>query len=76
MILAASGGEPPYTWLAPIDLPPGMTLATNGVLSGTPTDSLFALATAPTTDRCQFAVQVSAGGKISLPKLVTLEIDP
>ena len=38
--LAASGGQPPYTWsLGPgwTNLPSGLTLATNGVLSGTPT---------------------------------------
>ena len=38
--LAASGGQPPYTWsLSPgfTNLPGGLTLTTNGVLSGTPT---------------------------------------
>lgn len=76
MILSASGGTPPYTWSA-IDLPAGLTLNPNGVISGAPdvgTDC--SVATAPTTDRCQFAVQVTADGKTSAPKLVTFEIDP
>lgn len=37
--LQASGGQPPYSWSIPAfsaDLPPNLTLATNGVLSGTP----------------------------------------
>jgi len=38
--LVVSGGVPPYTWsLVPGSfLPPGMSLAPNGVISGTPTD--------------------------------------
>ena len=36
--LAASGGQPPYTWTnISGTLPTGLTLATNGVISGTPT---------------------------------------
>ncbi len=35
--LAATGGSPPYTWLAIGSLPAGLTLGSNGVLSGTPT---------------------------------------
>jgi hypothetical protein len=47
--LQAGGGVPPYTWsLFPGSnpLPPGITLSSNGVISGTPTDgsaALFAL---------------------------------
>lgn len=33
LTLAASGGVPPYTWLA-AELPPGLALASEGVLSG------------------------------------------
>ncbi len=39
---AAGGGQPPYTWsLSPgsLSLPSGLSLTTNGVLSGTPTTS-------------------------------------
>ncbi len=36
--LAASGGEPPYTWsVTQGSLPPGLTLSNDGVISGTPT---------------------------------------
>ena len=36
--LTASGGQPPYIWsLASGALPPGLSLSTNGVISGTPT---------------------------------------
>jgi len=40
--LTATGGQPPYTWtLAPnsAGLPPGLTLLSGGVISGTPTQS-------------------------------------
>jgi hypothetical protein len=38
--LSATGGQPPYTWIAlttPGPLPPGLALGTDGVLRGTPT---------------------------------------
>lgn len=36
--LTATGGKEPYTWAAaPRDLPPGLTLESNGTLGGTPT---------------------------------------
>ena len=36
--LNASGGQPPYNWTNIVGaLPPGLSLATNGVISGTPT---------------------------------------
>ena len=37
--LAAIGGSPPYTWLVIGSLPAGLSLGSNGVLSGTPTAS-------------------------------------
>lgn len=37
--LTASGGQHPYTWGAAGQLPPGLTLSSNGSLSGTPTSA-------------------------------------
>lgn len=37
--LAATGGSPPYTWSTQSALPAGVALASNGILSGVPTQS-------------------------------------
>ncbi len=40
--LGASGGQPPYQWKLTVDspaLPPNLSLLTNGIISGTPTNS-------------------------------------
>jgi hypothetical protein len=40
--LSASGGQPPYSWslaAGSASLPPGLSLVTNGVISGTPSSS-------------------------------------
>jgi len=34
--LNATGGFPPYTWSSDVSLPPGLSLASTGVISGTP----------------------------------------
>lgn len=64
--LPASGGTPPYTWsLAGGALPHGLTLASNGFLSGTPTQSGSAAFSATVTDltgtsaSSQFALTVA-----------------
>ncbi len=38
-LLIASGGQQPYTWTItdPSDIPPGLIVATDGIISGTPT---------------------------------------
>ena len=43
LAFTATGGVPPYTWslAAGSNFPPGMTLSSNGVLGGTPTQSNF-----------------------------------
>jgi hypothetical protein len=51
--LQATGGQPPYNWsLAPASasLPPGLALATDGVISGTPTNNGFFPFTVRVTD--------------------------
>ncbi|MDZ5661811.1 ExeM/NucH family extracellular endonuclease [Nocardioides sp. S-58] len=47
--LAASGGTSPYTWTA-TGLPPGVTVASNGAVSGTPTAAGDYTVTATATD--------------------------
>jgi hypothetical protein len=54
--LSATGGTPPYTWsVISGSLPPGLSLSSGGVLSGTPT----------TANTYNFTVQVSGGGTAS-----------
>jgi hypothetical protein len=46
---SASGGSPPYTWAPGGTLPPGLTLGTDGTLSGTPTQiGTFSFSVTPT----------------------------
>jgi hypothetical protein len=60
-VMAASGGTGPYTWsLSSGALPPGITLAADGTLSGTPSangSSLFTLQVADSTVPTQTAVR-------------------
>src|SRR5216684_3544510 len=37
--LNATGGFPPYVWSNDVALPPGLSLASTGVISGTPTSA-------------------------------------
>jgi hypothetical protein len=63
--LAAFGGQPPYSWTNISGaLPPGLTLATNGVISGTPTNSgMF-----------YFTVQVTDAASNTATQLLTLMV--
>lgn len=36
--MAATGGTPPYTWTG-ANLPPGLSISTGGLISGTPTSA-------------------------------------
>jgi phosphatidylinositol-3-phosphatase len=47
--LSASGGTPPYQWTA-TGLPPGLSISTSGVISGTPTVTGTFTVTATATD--------------------------
>ena len=63
--LSAIGGQPPYHWTADSDaLPAGLTLATNGVLSGTPT----------TDGDFSFAVQVTDALSATAAQTVALSL--
>lgn len=46
----ASGGTPPYLWAAISTLPPGLTLSSDGILSGIPTSSASGNYTISVTD--------------------------
>ncbi|HXI14272.1 MAG TPA: choice-of-anchor Q domain-containing protein [Thermoanaerobaculia bacterium] len=66
--LTASGGAPPYTWtVASGALPPGLSLASNGSISGTPTTTGIFDFTARVTDSSidtvtrLFSITIAAG---------------
>lgn len=76
-ILTVSGGTAPYKWTE-IDLPAWAELSESGVVTGTPgAGDACVVGSAPNTDKCQFALQVTdSEGKVSAPKLVTFEVNP
>jgi hypothetical protein len=58
--LLGTGGAPPYTWtLTSATLPAGLSLASSGAITGTPTSSLYALFTAKVTDNAAASVSGS-----------------
>lgn len=66
-VIAAAGGTQPYAWsIVSGSLPPGISLATNGVVSGTPTQAGNFQFTAQVVDTVSPAGQVTATGPISL----------
>jgi hypothetical protein len=67
MVFAASGGVPPYTWSAS-GLSAGVSMASSGALSGTPT--------APGTLSFTVAVKDSAGATASKTFQVTIVLPP
>jgi uncharacterized repeat protein (TIGR03803 family) len=65
--LSAVSGEPPYSWsLISGSLPSGLTLATNGVISGTPTSN----------GTNNFTVQVTDALSATATQALTLNISP
>ena len=60
--LEATGGTTPYTWSVGAGLPPGLSLSSSGVLSGTPS----------TIGTYNFSVQVSGGGTATKPFSLTI----
>ncbi len=72
--LAASGGQPPYSWAVTAGaLPPGLALAAaTGAISGTPTAAGSSTFTVQVTDSAsqkatqQFSVAISAAGNATL----------
>lgn len=62
--LSAKGGTRPYAWSAATALPPGLSLASNGTLSGTPTTSGTFTFTGQVTD--QSTPELSSSAPITL----------
>lgn len=70
--LAASGGEAPYTWsLASGTLPAGLTLGSDGVISGTPTTAGTSTFTVRATDSGSRAGTKSLSIVVATPVTVT-----
>jgi hypothetical protein len=65
--LAESGGTPPFKWSVTPGLPNGLSLAENGVLSGTPTE---------TVDGKTYTFTVVDGNSKSSSKVLKLSIAP
>ena len=64
---SASGGSPPFTWAATGTVPPGLTLGTDGSLSGTPTQAgTFSFSVTP-TDSAQTPVK---GPALAVPIVI------
>jgi len=60
LTLTATGGTPPYTWSA-TGLPPGLSISSGGVISGTPTTAGTYSVTATATDSASPAASGSTG---------------
>lgn len=65
--LAATGGVPPYTWSLAVgaQLPPGLTLSSDGVISGTPTSA---------GANFGFAVRVSDAVGTSVTRVLSISV--
>jgi hypothetical protein len=67
-VFSATGGYPPYNWIETGALPPGMNLAADGTLSGTPTVTGSFPVTVTVADSksqsvpANFTIQVAANG--------------
>ena len=70
--LSASGGTPPYSWVVSAGtLPSGLTLASNGTISGTPTASAQSSFTVKVTDSSSPGKSASGPLAISIASGVT-----
>jgi hypothetical protein len=75
--LTATGGTPPYTWTAG-GLPPGVTVSSSGILSGTPTSSGLFTVTVTVKDSTGVSISASLPLTISVApvKITTTGISP
>jgi hypothetical protein len=75
----ASGGSPPYTWTSSGSLPPGITLGSDGTLSGTPTQTGSFSFSVTATDSAQPPVSgppLATNIQINPPATLTLNQAP
>jgi len=73
--LAASGGTPPYQWSA-ASLPPGLSMTTAGVITGSPSVTGSFSITVTVTDSAQDSASKSFPVRIVAPALVILTSSP
>jgi sugar lactone lactonase YvrE len=74
-ILGATGGTPPYTWsIVSGTLPAGLTLATSGTISGTPTTSGVSLFTLQAADSTGAIAIQSFSLTVTTPMITTNSI--
>jgi len=70
--LAAIGGTPPYTWsISAGSLPPGLSLSSSGVISGTPTTAATYTFTAQVTDSANPAITANKALSITVDTATT-----
>jgi hypothetical protein len=70
--LVATGGLPPYTWTTPGVMPPGLSLSSSGVVSGTPTTPGSFSFTAQVSDSFTPQQQVSRTFTLVVATTVTI----
>lgn len=77
---SASGGSPPYTWTASGTVPPGLTVGSDGTVSGTPTQvgtfSFSVTATDSAQTPASSAPPAPAQIVINVPTALTLNTSP
>ncbi len=74
--LAASGGSPPYSWLAVSPLPAGLTLSSNGSIAGTPTSAGTFSFTVQVLDSSQASTSGAFSITIAMPALSITNSSP
>ena len=75
----ANGGSPPYTWKSSGTVPPGLTLGSDGTVSGTPTQLGTFAFSVTATDSAQQPMNSPALATqivINIPTKLTLNADP
>jgi putative Ig domain-containing protein len=75
----ASGGSPPYTWRSSGTVPPGLTVGSDGTVSGTPTQVgtfAFSLTATDSAQQPMSSPALATQIVISIPTKLTLNANP